>query len=330
MKENSIIISIIIPVYNLEKYIRTCLQSLIEQTYKDFEVIIIDDGSTDNSYEICTEYKKCFRNMKIIRKSNGGLSDARNSGIEAATGSYIIFLDGDDWIDDKDTIKSMVKIVNNNYPDVVLNLFKYCNDGDDNVTKCGYTFDGVTKQQNPIYMFKEITQLKGICLGAPVFAINRHFLINNNLFFTKGICHEDLLWDIELFMKCNTLIFSDIYIFCYRLSRTGSIMNSITSKNIEDLLYIIDKIQNEKLEYPLKVQKVADYWIGQIYKITIKFLVNIDINTLSDDLIQDIESRRKLIKINTFKDFTLKIIISLLGVNKTVKIIRKLKGSIYN
>ena len=93
-------ISIVIPVYNVEKYLRECLDSVIVQSYRNKEVILVNDGSTDNSIEICEEYDMKYPFIKLINKKNGGLSDARNVGILNSTGEYILFLDSDDYWDD--------------------------------------------------------------------------------------------------------------------------------------------------------------------------------------------------------------------------------------
>ena len=92
-------ISVIVPIYNVEKYLEKCIQSIINQTYRNLEIILVDDGSTDNSGEIADKYKKLDNRIKVIHKINGGLSDARNKGCEIATGEYISFIDSDDYID---------------------------------------------------------------------------------------------------------------------------------------------------------------------------------------------------------------------------------------
>ena len=92
-------ISIIVPIYNVEKYIRKCIESIINQTYRNIEIILVDDGSPDNCGKICDEYAKKDSRVKVIHKKNGGLSDARNKGTEVATGEYIMYVDSDDyWI----------------------------------------------------------------------------------------------------------------------------------------------------------------------------------------------------------------------------------------
>lgn len=91
-------ISVIVPVYNVEKYLSRCIDSIISQTFSDFELILVDDGSTDSSGKICDEYGKKDGRVKVIHKRNGGLSSARNCGLENAKGNYICFVDSDDWI----------------------------------------------------------------------------------------------------------------------------------------------------------------------------------------------------------------------------------------
>ena len=93
------LISIIVPVYNVEEYLPACLDSIINQTYTEIEIILVDDGSTDSSGEICDRYAKIDERVKVIHKSNGGLSDSRNVGIQVAKGEYIGFVDSDDYVE---------------------------------------------------------------------------------------------------------------------------------------------------------------------------------------------------------------------------------------
>ena len=95
------LISVIVPIYNVEKYLTKCIESIINQTYKNLEIILVDDGSPDKSPIICDEYAKKDNRIKVIHKKNGGLSDARNYGMSLATGEYISFIDSDDYIDEE-------------------------------------------------------------------------------------------------------------------------------------------------------------------------------------------------------------------------------------
>ena len=113
------LISIIVPVYNVEKYLRQCLDSLVNQTYKNIEIICVDDGSTDNCSAILNEYEKNDKRLKVIHKENGGLSDARNTGIKIASGKYVMYVDSDDWID-LDTCEKAVNYAERYNCDVVM------------------------------------------------------------------------------------------------------------------------------------------------------------------------------------------------------------------
>lgn len=110
-------VSIIIPVYNIVHYIERCVDSVINQTFNNCEIIIVDDGSTDGGYEKCDNLAKKDKRIKILHKINGGISEARNRGIEIATGDYLFFLDGDDYIE-KNTIETLVNLLEINKADV--------------------------------------------------------------------------------------------------------------------------------------------------------------------------------------------------------------------
>ena len=99
--------SIIIPCYKVEQYLHQCVDSVLAQTYEDYEVILVDDGSPDNSPAICDEYGKKTNKVKVIHKPNGGLSDARNAGLDVARGEFVLFLDSDDWWDDKEALRKI-------------------------------------------------------------------------------------------------------------------------------------------------------------------------------------------------------------------------------
>ena len=110
-------ISIIVPIYNTEKYLQRCIESLINQTYQNLEIILVNDGSTDNSEKICAKYKKTDNRIKVFSKVNGGQSSARNLALENITGDYIGFVDSDDWIA-LDTYEYLMNIIEKNSADI--------------------------------------------------------------------------------------------------------------------------------------------------------------------------------------------------------------------
>ena len=121
---NSFLVSIVVPVYNVEKFIEECLNSVLAQTYQSYEIVLVNDGSTDNSLEICCKFQKQDSRVKVFSKVNGGLSSARNYGITKSTGEYIIFLDPDDYWINPTALEQLVKVANETKCDVVRGEFK--------------------------------------------------------------------------------------------------------------------------------------------------------------------------------------------------------------
>jgi len=201
-------VSIILPVYNVEKYIARSIQSVLNQTYGDFELLIIDDGTPDKSIEIVEQFTD--PRIKIFHKENGGLSDTRNYGIEKASGEYIYFMDSDDWIE-PDLLKNCIKAIKNDELDLV--IFGYIQD---NETKDGKIVNS-TKVVPPKAHYiknKDRLQLTIKLIGILGYAWNKiykkDFLIKNNLKFDKGISLvEDILFNSRVYEFTNELVFLD-------------------------------------------------------------------------------------------------------------------------
>ena len=125
ISSNVIRVSVIVPVYNVDKYLRKCLDSLVNQTLKEIEIIVINDGSTDESEKILQEYKKKDKRIIVIKQKNKGLSATRNVGIKNAKGKYVTFIDSDDWIE-KDTFKKVKEQMDKNYEIIRINYMEDC------------------------------------------------------------------------------------------------------------------------------------------------------------------------------------------------------------
>ena len=121
-------ISIIVPIYNVEKFLERCIISILEQKYTDYELILVDDGSTDGSSRICDEYAKKDSRIKVIHKENGGLSSARNSGTAKSSGDYLFFIDSDDWLVDQNVLSDLFETLQNSNADFSYGLFNNAND----------------------------------------------------------------------------------------------------------------------------------------------------------------------------------------------------------
>lgn len=210
--------SFIVPVYNTEKYLKKCLDSLINQTYKDFEIIVVNDGSTDKSSSIISKYQKKYKNIIVIDKENEGLSMARNRGVQKSSGKYIIFVDSDDYvsnrlleevdkkIDDSDILRFQIATEDEEYT----KINEYHEEGFESM--CGYdAFKYLSS-----YHFVE---------PAWCYVIRKNYYIENKFSFKKGVYHEDFGLIPYVIYKARKVKSID-FIGYYYIQRNGSIMNN--------------------------------------------------------------------------------------------------------
>ncbi len=229
-------LSIIVPVYNVVNFLKKCIDSIVNQDTNRCEIILVDDGSTDGSEMMCDEYSEKYSNVKTIHKSNGGLSDARNCGIEVASGEYLMFVDSDDYVKEGSLQFFINKIVTLHSDVYVGKSYSVSDDGvveDElkySISEGLYSFNEYSKQmrKNP----------KSVIFCAQYYICKRTIVQNNNLRFKKGIIHEDELWTPFLLSHCESIYYCD-YLFYYHLMREGSIMHSDNSiKSGKSLLTI--------------------------------------------------------------------------------------------
>lgn len=261
---DSILISIIVPVYKVEKYIDKCIESIVEQKYKDIEIILVDDGSPDKCGEICETWMMKDKRIKVYHKANGGQAEARNYGICNAHGEYLFFLDSDDYLFSSDSILNIVESIRNcNKPDVVMCNFikKNCNDGKERVF---FNDNMDCKIDNKLELIAQ-----NIFHVAPWSkCCKTEFIFNNDIYFPKKK-HEDLLWstDVLLGMKTYAVCKTPILVYCTK--RNGSTSNSIMVKNLKDIddqfEIVKNRLQDEKrnLAYAFWAQQFC--WIFSYY-----------------------------------------------------------------
>lgn len=246
IKSRDPILSIIVPVYNVEKYIKKCIESLLIQTLNNIEIIVVNDGTKDKSIEVVEKFNDS--RIKIINKDNGGLSSARNVGINVAMGKYIAFVDSDDFIAFNNAYEEMINIANKYNSDIVVgNANRYYNDMKIvEMNKINSIFlKKITTGEN--YLINSISTKR---IFAPVWLnlYKKDFIMNNNLYFKEGILHEDELFSPQIFLKANKVGLYDKNFYNYR-QREGSIMYSSTNKEqrIKDMFNIclsLNEIKN--------------------------------------------------------------------------------------
>ncbi len=239
--------SIIVPIYNVEKYLHECVDSVLSQTFHDFEIILVDDGSPDACPDICDEYKQKDSRIKVIHKENGGLSDARNAGLELAKGEYIIFIDSDDYWDDNKALEKIYNIIAERSPDVITWRFKKLFEDSGKIVPYGYS---ISKEKEEV--FSEWIKSRNLTVSAAWKAIKRELFFKNQLTFVKGVYAEDVEWCARLLLVSNTMVPSNLDFYIYR-QHLGSITHKIGEKNIRDLREHINAI--EKMAATAKEEK---------------------------------------------------------------------------
>ena len=218
------VVSVIVPVYKVEKYIKKCLNSIINQTYKNLEIILVDDGSPDKCPEICDEYAKKDNRIMVIHKNNGGLSDARNAGLDIASGKYVTFIDSDDYIA-VDYIEKLYRALVDNGADMSLCSFIFVDDNCSVITERQNDSPIADECISGLDIIKKLNQSHG---GYYVVSVCKLYSIHlfDNLRFRLGKIHEDEFMIHHVLYRCKRVaaIAQPLYFY---LQRSGSIMNEI-------------------------------------------------------------------------------------------------------
>lgn len=232
--------SVILPIYNVEKYLAECIDSVLAQSFADFELILVDDGAKDSSGKICDEYAERDGRVKVIHKVNGGLSDARNVGTEAATGDYIVYIDSDDYLLSTDFLSDVNDKIQATGSDVV--LYKYSKFFDDSQTlaPCAFSLDFAEQISDPDELLYELVRRDAYYGMAWIKAFRRELAEKNGIKFEKGLLGEDMDWYFDVVLCAKTYSAIDKSYIAYR-QRSGSITSSHKLKNLTDFIGILEK-----------------------------------------------------------------------------------------
>lgn len=239
-----IFFSIIIPVYNVEKYLRECIDSILSQDFSDFEIILVNDGSKDESKEICQEYAVRYHDkVKLINKENGGLSDARNTGMKIATGEYLIFVDSDDYITNS-SLKSFYDELSKRKekklsPDILVTRFiQVYFDGSEKFMDKNMPMDEINNSSKD-FVIDWIFHYSENTWPAQRYIVNKRFIEKHELEFKTGYLHEDIDWTMRLFLYAEEFSCVKHYWYAHRIARSGSITSKPNVKRVLDVIDIV-------------------------------------------------------------------------------------------
>lgn len=241
-------LSFIVPIYNVEPYLRKCVDSLLAQDYSDYEIILVDDGSPDGCPKICDEYAAAHENIRAVHRENGGLSAARNSGIKVAKGEYICFLDSDDYWE-PNVLSGLMAQIERDKLDVL--RFKYQNVNERYEVYNPYKSDpykGNDYSEVPTDGVSFLNSRFGTACYAVMFILRRELL--KDCLFTEGIYFEDTDWTPRMLTKANRVASADTIVYNY-LIRQGSITqaidNSKKKKVLDDKIRLIATMQQQAI-----------------------------------------------------------------------------------
>lgn len=245
------IISVVVPIYNVERYLVRCIESILQQTYPYLEIILVDDGSNDESGKICDQYKEKDARIQVIHKQNGGLSDARNAGIKLATGKYIGFVDSDDYIHPK-MYEVLLTTMQQNQVDIAICNYQKVNEEQIQEQKVVneriQRFD-VKQAINLLFSDNEISN----------YAWNKLYkrILFEGIRYPYGKKMEDIGTTYRLFMKANQIAYTD-YIGYYYVQRSDSILKSVDIQFIKDFREMINVRYNDIMKSDLGLREQAD------------------------------------------------------------------------
>lgn len=249
------LITIIVPVYNVDKYLKRCVNSILNQEYSNYELFLVDDGSTDKSGEICDYYAIKDSRVKVIHQTNSGVSNARNKALNIANGQYVVFVDGDDWIDGE-MLKSFVDTIHEYSADLVISEYKTEIENETVLQPFDFN-EGLITLSNA---YQKIVNPYGFygSVWAKVFSLS--IIRNNNLFFNDNLkIGEDLLFTTQYLIHCKSVVYNRNHFYHY-YERCGSALrgniNEFDYKRL-DIIKVYEAILVEKAYFNTTNKKRA-------------------------------------------------------------------------
>lgn len=262
MEKTNIKFSIIIPVYNVEQFLSESINSVLDQNYNNYEMILVNDGSSDNSGDICDKYMATDGRIKVIHQMNKGLSVARNTGIKNATGQYIIFLDSDDYWKSQDILAEINDRLTATDSDVL--SFDYIKFTEGHFEKSYFETVNCTPLENEDFTLKYQID-RGVWIACAWNKVIKKSLFDKfDLYFREGITSEDIDWCLRLALSAQKFDYINKVVVCYR-QRESSISNNITVKKTDVLIDNIDYCIGLLNNVPIGMAEDIKPFIGYQY-----------------------------------------------------------------
>lgn len=316
--DNNYFLSIIVPIYNVEKYIGECIESIINQKDINFELILINDGSTDNSLEICKKYKKKYQNIVLINQENKGVSYTRNHGIDIAKGKYIMFVDSDDLLYNKCNLAKIKKNIENLNLDIIMYNMIYMYEYDN---RKKFDFLPNYPKINTDNIIDALLNSNKLSISSCDKLVKRDFIISNNIYFDKKKKNlEDADWSLNLYLHTSKIKYINEYVYIYRKQREGSATTKHNANIVEQQVSFIKSWESNEGS-PCLTKKQIKQYLSYQYLITIG---NIQKYKLQHKYKMFIINYKKLLKYGKNKKIKIALYLSnFLGMKITMNLLGK-------
>lgn len=296
------LVSVIVPVYNVEKYIRRCVDSILAQTYKNIEIILVDDGSKDESGRICDEYSKIDTRIIVVHKENGGLSSARNMGLDICHGKYILFVDSDDWIRD-DAVEVAKSFIKNSEIEIVAFSFYIA---DSNIKSNDYEIKHINVHNSELNTSDDLLQnFHRDWNKIMIVAWNKLYkkTVFDNLRFKEGVYHEDEYAIVEILKQTQTIYSIDIPLYFYAMSENSIMRNKNCKINHKKTIDLIE-MYKERVEIFIDMEYINEARYAFLdYITTIKeYYCSSDNEVALDSIKNHIRGIKKLLSYKKLKE----------------------------
>lgn len=258
-------ISIIVPVYNVEDYIQKCIESILNQSFTNYELLLIDDGSKDNSIKIVEEYLQKDLRIKLIHQENMGLSEARNTGIKHSKGDYILFVDSDDYLEE-DSLEKISKIIKSSDYDIILNNGYRIESSNKRLIRNNDNRYYISGRQYMIENIKRDTYFPAVWLNV----YSSRLIKENQIYFKKGRLHEDVEWFPYLLNYCSKIKTTNIILYNYNIRNNSITTQKDQHKNGLDLIKSVIELKTsfsslEKAERKIFFDYLANMYLNGTY-----------------------------------------------------------------
>ena len=288
------LLTVVIPVYNVEKYLKRCVESVLVQEWSNYDILLIDDGSSDSSPQICDDYVKAYDFISVIHKENGGLSEARNTGISLAKGEYVYFPDSDDWLEPQ-TFKELAEVLESQEFEIVSFNREFVKGGEDAIVSDPL----VTQVFNGKDAFVQMLKHSFITGFANDKIYKKSLFIDNNISFPKGKYYEDLGTNYKLFLSAENVFATNQKYYHYLIDNPDSITQSWNEQKFSDMfgfykdIFYSDFVRSQLNQEELHISKLY-YVSGLTHILASLYKAKLDKNygEITSEVKQELEKNK--------------------------------------